>query len=617
MRGSVTDTKFLPVSREDMAQRGWDELDIIMVSGDAYVDHPAWAAAILGRFLEHKGFRVGVIAQPDWRNLEAIRSLGPPRLFFAVSAGNMDSMVNHFTADKKRRHADAYSPGGQAGLRPDRATLAYTNLIRQAYPGIPVVIGGVEASLRRLAHYDYWSDQVRRSILVDSQADLLVYGMGEQTLWEIARRIKAGQEIAFLTNLRGTCYLSKSLPAAALEIPAFEEVLEKKRAFAQATKIIQNEINPYCARALAQKHGKGWVVQNPPALPLTTDKLDEIYSLPFARQAHPGYLARGGVPALKPVQFSLVTHRGCFGGCSFCSLGLHQGKFIQSRSPSSLVAEAKSLTSHPDFKGTIPDVGAASANMYGLKGKDAEVCQQCRRTSCLYPSACKNLVTDQRPSTRLWSNLRKIDGVKHIFVGSGIRYDLVLLDKSSYLRDLCQYHVSGQLKIAPEHVASRVIRLMHKPGQEAYVKFIRRFKQVNQELGKDQYLVPYFISAHPGSDLKATVELAEFVRDQLQYHPEQVQNFTPTPMTVSTCMFYTGLDPENGEAVYVPRQEQERKWQRALLQYRNRNNVKLVRLALQAAGRTDLIGTSKKALVRDETTRQPGNHPRSSKKPRK
>lgn len=606
MRRSATDTQFLPVSREDMAQRGWDELDIIMVSGDAYVDHPAWAAAILSRFLEHKGFRVGIIAQPDWRNLEAIRSLGAPRLFFAVSAGNMDSMVNHFTADKKRRHKDAYSPGGQAGLRPDRATLVYTNLVRKAYPGISVVIGGVEASLRRLAHYDYWSDQVRRSILVDSQADLLVYGMGEHTLWEIARRIKAGQDIAYLTNLRGTCYLSKNLPAAALEIPAFEEVIKDKRAFAQATKIIQNETNPYCARTLAQKHGTGWVVQNPPPLPLTTDKLDEIYSLPFTRQAHPGYLAQGGVPALKPVQFSLVTHRGCFGGCSFCSLGLHQGKFIQNRSQSSLLDEAQALTRHPDFKGTIPDVGAASANMYGLKGKAAEVCRPCRRTSCLYPSPCKNLVTDHRASTRLWNRLRKIKGLKHIFVGSGIRYDLLLLDKSGYLRDLCQYHVSGQLKIAPEHVAPRVTRLMHKPGQEAYVKFIRLFKQVNQELGKDQYLVPYFISAHPGSDLKATVELAEFVRDQLQYHPEQVQNFTPTPMTVSTCMFYTGLDPENGEAVYVPSQVQERKWQRALLQYRNRNNAKLVRQALQAAGRTDLIGTSQKALVRDETARQPG-----------
>lgn len=617
MRRSATDTQFLPVSRDDMAQRGWDELDIIIVSGDAYVDHPAWAAAILGKFLEHKGFRVGIIAQPDWRNIEAIRSLGLPRLFFAVSAGNMDSMVNHFTADKKRRHADAYSPGGKAGLRPDRATLAYTNLIRQAYPGIPVVIGGVEASLRRLAHYDYWSDQVRRSILVDSQADLLVYGMGEHALWEIARRIKSGQNIAYLTNLRGTCYLSKSLPAGALEIPAFEQVVKDKRAFAQATKIIHNEINPYCARTLAQKHEAGWVVQNPPALPLTTDKLDEIYSLPFIRESHPSYLAQGGVPGLKPVQFSLVTHRGCFGGCSFCSLGLHQGKFIQSRSSSSLIAEAKNLIHHPDFKGTIPDVGAASANMFGLKGRDAEACHQCRRTSCLYPSACKNLVADQRPSTRLWSKLRKIEGVKHIFVGSGIRYDLVLLDKSSYLRDLCQYHVSGQLKIAPEHVAPRVTRLMHKPGQEAYVKFIRRFNEVNQELGKDQYLVPYFISAHPGSDLKATVELAEFVRDQLQYYPEQVQNFTPTPMTVSTCMFCTGLDPDKGEEVYVPRQEQERRWQRALLQYRNRNNAKLVRQALQAAGRTDLIGTSKKALVRGETLRPPNSRPKSSKRPKK
>jgi len=593
---------FLPVDQNDLLQRGWDELDIIIVSGDAYVDHPAWAAAILGRFLEQKGFRVGIIAQPDWRSLDDIRKLGQPRLFFAVSGGNMDSLVNHYTADKKKRREDVYSPGGKTGLRPDRATIVYSNLVRQAYPGVPIVIGGVEASLRRLAHYDYWSDRVRRSILVDSKADVLVYGMGEYNLLEIARRLKGGQDIAYLRNLRGTCFLAAMPPEKAVEIPAYEEVVANKAAFVKATRLIQEEINPYCAHPLTQKHGERWVVQNPPALPLSTEQLDEIYALPFLRRWHPSYDQRGGVPGLEPVQFSLVTHRGCFGGCSFCSLGLHQGNFIQSRSPASIMAEAAQLASHPDFKGTIPDVGAPSANMYGLKGINEEICHRCRRSSCLYPGVCKNLNTDHRPSVKLWQGLRKLQGIKHIFVGSGIRYDLVLRDKSGrYLLDLCRYHVGGQLKIAPEHVVGKVTRLMHKPVKADYLRFIELFKQVNQELGKDQYIVPYFISAHPGCDLPATVELAEFVRDQLQYYPEQMQNFTPTPMTVSTCMYHTGLNPEDGKPVYVPREEKERWQQRALLQYRNRANQKLAREALVACGREDLIGSTPKALVRGGT----------------
>lgn len=590
---------FLPVNKDDLEKRGWEELDVIIVSGDAYVDHPAWAAALLGRFLEHSGYRVGIIAQPDWRSLDDIRRLGQPRLFFAVSAGNMDSMVNHYTADKRKRREDMYSPGGKMGLRPDRATIVYSNLLREAYPGVPIVIGGVEASLRRFAHYDYWSDQVRRSLLVDSKADLLVYGMGEDNILEIARRLKARQDIAYMHNLRGTCYLSKSLPKTALELPSYKEVVEDKAAFAQATKVIHEEINPYCARTMAQKHGDRWVIQNPASLPLSTEQLDEIYGLPFIRRYHPSYEKLGGVPGLEPVQFSIVTHRGCFGGCSFCSLGMHQGKFIQNRSPNSIAGEAARIADHPDFKGTIPDVGAPSANMYGLKGLKEEVCLNCRRSSCLYPSVCKNLNTDHTPSVKLWQHLRKTKGIKHIFVASGIRYDLVLRDKSSrYLKELCQYHVGGQLKIAPEHVARRVTGLMHKPGKSEYIRFIEKFKQVNQELGKDQYLVPYFISAHPGCDLPDTVDLAEFVRDQLQYYPEQVQNFTPTPMTVSTCMYYTGLNPENGKAVYVPRQDPERKMQRALLQYRNRANQRLAREALQECDREDLIGSGSRALVR-------------------
>jgi len=611
---------FLPVNQDDMAKRGWDELDVIIVSGDAYVDHPAWAAAILGRFLEHHGYRVGIIAQPDWRNLDDIKSLGQPRLFFAVSAGNMDSMVLHYTADKKRRREDLYSPGGKTGLRPDRATIVYSNLLRQAFPGVPIVIGGVEASLRRLAHYDYWSDQVRRSILVDSRADLLVYGMGEYILLDIARRLKSGQDIAYLHNLRGTCYLGSKLPDKTIELPSFEEVAADRKTFARATKIIHGEINPYSAHNLAQKHGERWLVQNPPALPLTTAQLDEIYEMPFARSSHPMYDSKSGVPGLKPVQFSVVTHRGCFGGCAFCSLGMHQGKFIQNRSPQSLANEVRALAKHPDFKGTIPDVGGPSANMYGLKGIDEEQCHNCRRPSCLFPGVCKNLHTDHNPSVELWKRLRKIEKIKHIFVSSGVRYDLILRDKSGkYLRDLCHHHVSGQLKIAPEHVAERVTRIMHKPGKSEYKRFIDAFRKINQELGKDQYIVPYFISAHPGCDLPDTVELAEFIRDHLQYYPEQVQNFTPTPMTISTCMYHTGINPHNGKAVYIPRQEKDRRWQRALLQYRNRANHQMVGEALQACGREDLMGSNPRALIKSSTMpaknkKKDRSEPRSRKK---
>lgn len=586
------------MTKEDMDKRGWDELDIIFVSGDAYVDHPAWAAAILGRFLEHYGFKVGIIAQPDWHSVQDISRLGQPRLFFGISAGNIDSMVNHYTADRKKRREDAFSPGGLSGKRPDRATIVYTNLIKQAFPGVPVIIGGVEASLRRLSHYDYWSDKVRRSVLLDSKADLLVYGMGEYALLEIARYLKAGHEIKYLTGMRGTCYISGNCPAAARKIPSFEEVSKDKREFSQATKIMHEELNPYCASTLAQQHGDRWVVQNPPPVPLTTEELDNIYKLQFLRRAHPAYDKAGGVPALKPVQFSLLTHRGCFGGCAFCSLGLHQGKFIQSRSIESIAQEAQTFLTHPDFKGSIPDVGAPSANMFGLAGKDLTACQKCRRSSCLYPGVCANMNTNQLPSVKLWRRLRSIKELKHIRVASGVRYDLILRDSSGqYLKELCQYHVGGQLKIAPEHISDQVTRAMHKPNNSEYIRFIKQFKRINTEMGKEQYLIPYFISAHPGSRLSDTVQLAEFVRDNLQYYPEQVQNFTPTPMTLSTSMYYTGLDPQSGKEVYIPG-GRERKWQRALLQYKNKENWKPAREALKHCGRQDLIGFSPRCLVK-------------------
>ncbi len=591
---------FLPINKADLSQRGWDDVDVVFISGDAYVDHPSWAAALLGRFLVSHGFRVGILAQPDWRNVEAFRALGRPRLGFAISAGNMDSMVNHFTADKKRRRQDLYSPGGKPGLRPDRATLMYANLARQAYPGVPVIIGGVEASLRRIAHYDYWSEQVRRSILPDSKADLLAYGMGEYVLLEIMRRLAAGEPIKEIRDLRGSCYMAKEKPGDALELPSFEEVAQDPKAFSKATSILNGEMNPWKSHTLAQKHGERWLVHMPPQFPISEREMDAIYAVKFTRRPHPVYDGQGGIPALEPVQFSIVTHRGCFGGCSFCSLGLHQGKFIQSRSADSIATEAEAIAKQPEFKGTIPDVGGPSANMYRMKGKDEEICRQCRRPACIFPNICKNLDTDHGPNVEMLQRLRRIPGLKHIFVASGVRYDLILADTSGmYLRDLCRNHVSGQLKIAPEHVSDRVTRLMFKPGKEVYEKFIREFKRVNDSLRKDQYLVPYFITGHPGSKLEDTVEMAEFVRDTLQYHPEQAQNFTPTPMTLSTSMYHTGINPLDGQSLHVPRTASERRWHRALLQYRDPANRSTVIEALKKAGRLDLIGTSPRALVRE------------------
>jgi uncharacterized radical SAM protein YgiQ len=541
---------------------------------------------------------VGIIAQPRWDTLEDIKQLGKPRLMFAVSAGNMDSMVNHYTADRKRRRQDEYSPGGMTGKRPDRATLVYCNLIRQAFPGTPVIIGGVEASLRRLAHYDYWSDRVRRSIILDSRADLLVYGMGEDNLLQVAQRLHAGEGISSIHDLRGTCFVSQELPSGALELPSWEEVSMDKLAFARATRMILEENNPYQPRVLAQRYDKRWVVQNPPALPVTTEQLDRYYDLPFQRRAHPVYAQAGGVPALEPVQFSLQTHRGCFGGCAFCALGLHQGRFIQSRSRQSLAKEAQKLTSHPDFHGTIPDVGGPSANMYGLGGIEPSLCRRCRRGSCLYPASCKNMNADHAPSVSLWQNLRRIPGIKHIFVASGLRYDLLMEDKSGkYLEELCRHHVSGQLKVAPEHIARRVTGVMRKSGLQTYQRFVDRFNQVNRRLGKKQYIIPYFMTGHPGCGLAESVELAQFVHERLGHHPEQVQNFTPTPMTLSTCIYYTGIDPFSGEEVYVPREEKERRWQRALIQHRDPKQLELARSALHAAGRQDLIGNQPGCLI--------------------
>lgn len=582
--------EFLPVNKKDLQQRGWEQVDIIFLSGDAYVDHPSWAAAILGRFLERHGYRVGIIAQPDWRSVDDFMKLGPPRLFFAVAAGNMDSMVSHYTADKKRRRNDAFSPGGKAGLRPDRATIVYCNRLKEAFKEVPIVIGGVEASLRRLVHYDYWSDQLRRSILFDSKADLLAYGMGEYSLLQIAAILAEQKDISYCHQLRGICYISSHPNPEAIQIPSFESCQQSKKALAETTRMLLENSNPYCARPLAQQHGDRWLIHNPPALPLSTQEMDAIYASRFLRRWHPDYDEKGGVPGLEPVQFSVTTHRGCFGGCSFCSIGIHQGKFIQSRSQASIVREVKGFLDHPDFRGSIPDLGGPSANMYSMTGKKADACKVCKRLSCLYPSVCKNLHSDHQPSIQLWRAVRSLPKVNHLRVASGMRYDLLLEDKSQeYLRELCEYHVGGQLKVAPEHVSASVTRLMGKPGIDTCQQFAAAYQKMNKRLGKKQYLIPYFISAHPGAGLDETIELAEYVRDHLQHYPQQVQNFTPTPMTLSTTMYITGINPLDGEQVYVPRSEKERRWQRALLQYKNPANRQLLREALQKSGREDLL----------------------------
>jgi len=592
---------FLITTRQEMQARNIEQLDFILVSADAYVDHPAFAAALLGRFFEAHGFTVGLIAQPNWRQTDDFLALGAPRLAFGVSGGNVDSMVSHYTADKKRRHEDDFSPGGKTGFRPDRPTIVYTNRLRECFPGVPIIIGGIEASLRRVAHYDYWDDKVRRSILLDSRADLLVYGMGEYPLLNLLKRLQAGEVITEITDVPNTAWVSREQPAAdTVLLPSLEEVTTDVNAFNEAMVTLLRENNPYRGHALAQGHANQWLIINPPAEPLNSQQLDAIYEQPFTRSAHPCYHQAGGVPALQTVQFSVVSHRGCFGGCHFCSLALHQGRFIQSRSQTSLIKEVKTLVSHPAFKGTIQDVGGPSANMYRLQGKETARCQGCQRPSCLYPKPCANLDTDHGRATALLQAIRRIPGVKHVFVASGIRYDLVnAAPNTAYLKDLCTHHVSGQLKIAPEHVSPRVTAHMGKPGQPEYEKFIRAFTGLSKQAGKNQYLIPYFIAGHPGSDLKDMLQLAEFIRDKLQYYPEQVQNFTPTPMSVSTAMYYTGRDPFSGRPVHVAREEKERRLQRALLQYKNPENYDLVKQALQALGRNDLIGSGPRCLIRE------------------
>ena len=592
---------FLPLCRADMEARGWDRPDFVYVSGDAYVDHPSFGTAIITRLLEARGYRVAVLSQPDWRKTESITEYGRPRLGFLVSAGNMDSMVNHYTVSKKRRQKDAYTPGGAMGKRPDYAAVVYGNLIRQAYKDVPVILGGIEASLRRLAHYDYWSDRLKRSVLLDSGADLISYGMGEHSIPEIAEALEAGLDVKDITFVPGTVYRTKSLDGVydAQILPSYEDLQADKLNYAKSFYTQYKNTDPFTGKRLVEPYGEHlYVVQNPPAKPLTTQEMDDVYSYPYMRTYHPSYEPLGGVPAVSEVKFSLISNRGCFGGCSFCALTFHQGRIIQTRSHASLLEEAEGFAKDPDFKGYIHDVGGPTADFRHPSCKKQMEHGVCPDRQCLFPKPCPNLKADHRDYVSLLGKLRKLPHVKKVFIRSGIRFDYVLADpEDTFLKELCQYHVSGQLKVAPEHVSDRVLTRMGKPENRVYQEFVRRYRKMNQRLGKDQYLVPYLMSSHPGSTLKEAVELAEYLRD-LGYMPEQVQDFYPTPSTLSTCMYYTGVDPRDMKPVYVPKNPHEKAMQRALIQYRDPKNYELVREALEKAGRTDLIGYGKGCLIR-------------------
>ena len=592
---------YLPVCREDMDRRGWDACDFVYVSGDAYVDHPSFGPAIISRLLEARGYKVGIIAQPDWKDPESIQILGKPRLGFLVSAGNMDSMVNHYSVSKKRRQQDSYTPGGVMGKRPDYATVVYCNLIRSVYKDAAIIIGGIEASLRRLAHYDYWSNKLKRSILLDSQADLISYGMGEHSIVEIADALNSGIDIKDITFIDGTVFKTRNLDIVYdyKMLPDYQELKDDKRVYAKSFFVQYSNTDPVLGKRLVEPYyGKEFVVQNPPAKPLTQEEMDEVYALPYMRNYHPCYEADGGIPAIREIKFSLISNRGCFGACSFCALTFHQGRIIQARSHESLVEEAKLLTEEPDFKGYIHDVGGPTANFRFPACEKQLTKGACPNRQCLFPEPCKNIRADHSDYISLLRKLQSIPKVKKVFIRSGIRFDYVLADKNrAFLRELCEYHVSGQLKVAPEHVADAVLKRMGKPQNSVYMQFVREYKEMNKKIGKEQYLVPYLMSSHPGSTLKEAVELAEYLRD-LGYMPEQVQDFYPTPSTLSTCMYYTGLDPRTMEEVYTPHNPHEKAMQRALIQYRNPKNYDLVKEALIKAGRTDLIGFDKKCLIR-------------------
>jgi uncharacterized radical SAM protein YgiQ len=592
----------LPVSRAEMAARGWDSVDVVFVTGDAYVDHPAFATGILSRVLEAAGFRVAILAQPDWHSAEPWRQFGRPRLFFGISAGNMDSMINHYTANKKVRNDDAYSPGGQIGLRPDRATIPYCQRAREAFPGVPVIAGGVEASLRRLAHYDYWSDTVRRAIMLDAKADLIVFGMGEHQIVTIARRLAAGETVKDLRDMRGVAYAkgaseSQTIPERAIVLPSYDEVKSDKRQFARATKVIHQETNPLNARPLVQFHDRQAIVCNPPPLPVSQEDMDRIYGLSYTRLPHPMYKGRK-IPAYEVVKDSVTLMRGCFGGCTFCSITAHQGRIIQSRSPESVLEELRQMGQDKSFSGVVSDLGGPTANMYQMKCSRPEVEAKCKRLSCVHPTICKLLDAGHGPLIDLMRKSREVPGVDTVLVASGIRMDLA--QKSpEYLSELAKHHVGGHLKVAPEHTDSNVLRLMKKPDSGDFEGFAHAFEQASARAGKKQYVVPYFIASHPGSDLNSMIELAVFLKKN-GYKPDQVQDFIPAPFDIATCMYHTGLDPFTGEEVYIAKHLRDRKLQRALLQFFKPENYFEVRAALLKAGRADLIGNGCDCLIAEQ-----------------
>ncbi len=592
---------FLPITKEEMSARGWDEVDFAYVIGDAYVDHPSFGAAIISRVLEANGYRVGIIAQPDWKDDESINVFGRPRLGFLVSGGNMDSMVNHYSVSKKRRATDAFTPGGVIGKRPDYATVVYCNLIRHTYKNVPIIIGGIDASLRRLAHYDYWSDSLKRSILLDSQADIISYGMGEKSIVEIADALASGLAASDITFIDGTVYKTKKLEDVYDYelLPSYDELKADKLNYAKSFYTQYSNTDPFSGKRLVEPYDGGrYVVQNPPAKPLSQTEMDRVYSLPYMRDYHPSYKALGGVPAIEEIKFSLASCRGCFGGCSFCALTFHQGRIIQSRSHRSLLVEAEKMTHEEGFKGYIHDVGGPSAN-FRKPACDKQLEKGvCKNRQCLFPKPCPNLKVDHGDYVELLRKLRALPGVKKVFVRSGIRFDYVMADKDdTFINELCKYHVSGQLKVAPEHVSDKVLALMGKPQNHVYRAFIEKYNKVNKKHGMNQYVVPYLMSSHPGSSLTEAIELAEYLRD-IGYMPEQVQDFYPTPSTISTCMYYTGVDPRNMQPVHVTHNPHEKAMQRALIQYRNPANHALVEEALKKAGREDLIGYDAKCLIR-------------------
>ena len=626
-------SQFLPISRSDMRRRGWEQCDFVFVSGDAYVDHPSFGAAIITRLLEARGYKVGVIAQPDWRDPASVTVLGEPRLGFLVSGGNMDSMVNHYTVNKKKRSTDAYTPGGRAGARPNHAAAVYGNLIRRTYKKTPIILGGIEASLRRLAHYDYWSDALKRSILLDSGADLIVYGMGEHAIVQLAEALDAGLPVDQITYVPGTVYRTSSLEEVYDYelLPSWDELAVDKLNYARSFNVQYHNMDPFSGKRLVEPYpNKVWVVQNPPAEPLTMPEMDEVYALPYTRTYHPSYERDGGVPALKEVKFSLVSNRGCFGECSFCALTFHQGRIVQARSHESILAEARLLTRDPEFKGYIHDVGGPTADFRHPACAKQLTHGACTNRRCLWPQPCRALNADHRDYVALLRELRALPGVKKVFVRSGVRFDYVLADPSdAFMEELCRYHVSGQLKVAPEHVSDEVLAAMGKPSNDVYQRFVAKYQEINRKYGLDQYLVPYLMSSHPGSTLRDAVKLAEAVRD-MGYMPEQVQDFYPTPSTMSTCMYYTGVDPRTMEPIYVPKGAHEKALQRALIQYRDPANYDLVREALERAGRSDLIGFEKRCLIRPHRPKATpagssrpngkrtvaGGEPRSAGKPR-